>query len=291
MLAKYITPWYGLLSQLQGVGGTATFVAASGQAGVVFPKNAARQKFFETYPCFASLLEDYLPSAEVLLALAQRNLEQSVSATNVEIVRAEVERLARQKTYKKRQLILEGISYRFSSGTPLSDSQVVAAIIADYEPAIAAINNAGVTLAGRVHELILMDALEAIGLIRGHDFEKPKNPTKNGDIRGKAKPSNDYLGTEVKSLKARERFARGLGEIGGNKVGAGFFDDSTEFTPSLTSALIGISTRAVYLPPLTLKDMPSHVQGHLNADQRSFYRPITQYAPDMAKFVKTGQLP
>jgi hypothetical protein len=289
-LDKYALPWHRVLCGLQSSGKTATLAEIASAAGTNFPKVGARARFYGHYPCLSEFAADYLPHAEVLVALAERNLGQDVNSDNVEAMRAEVERLANEKTHRQRQLLLRGIDLDFPRKS-LSDPEVVSAIIERYEPALTSINNSGISLAGRVHELVLLATLGSAGLILGRDFEKPQNPLKNGDIRVKSRTSGDYLATEVKSLKSRERFARGLGEIGGEKVGAGFFDEPREFRLTLTQKLIGMSTSAVYMPSKTIAALPHNVRSAVNAAQRPFYRPITQYAGDMLRFATTGQLP
>jgi hypothetical protein len=265
---------------LQSADQQTTTAEAGERMGTPFPK-AVNERLLPIYPCLADQLQDHLPSAETLILLAQRNIGENITNMNVESVRAEVENIADLKTYRRRQIVLQDIGRSLPPGTSMGDPAFVNAIIAEYEPALSGITNAGVALAGRVHELILLESLSSVGLVRGEDFEKPSNPNQNGD----------YLATEVKSLKSRERFARGLGQIGGRKVGAGFFDDASEFTASLTQSLIGLSTAAVYMPETTIGALQPQVRSALNAAQAPFYRPITSYASDMREFVLRGRIP
>lgn len=288
-LQDKVSPWYRHLSYLQQTGDTQTTEDAKASVGVWLDGNENR--FFAKYPCFVDCLADYVPSAEVLLHIAQRNIGENVSAQNVESIRAEVEAIVRRKTWVQRQILLSNIASRVPAGTPLDDERVVGEIVSRYEPKINEIRNSGIAIAGRVHEMILMGSLEDVGLVRGTDFEKPQNPNQNGDIRVKARASGDYLATEVKSLKARERLTRGLREIGHRKVGAGFFDDASEFTDSLTEELVGISAQAVYMPGSTIQGLPANVRRWRNAAGNTLYRPITQYASDMRQFAISGRLP
>ena len=287
-MKNQVLPWHGFLCELQKAGDFITIGAAVDAVGVSLPKSKIKE-FYDIYPCLADVLEDYIPTAEVLLALATRNLGQEIEPDNLEKIREEVETIADAKAYRCRELILEDLGRRFPS-TSLVDAKLVQAIIEEYEPAVTSLNNSGIVIAGRVHELILQASLSSVALESGKDFGKPKKPRQNGDIRVTSRSTGDHLATEVKSLKARERFKRGLGEIKGDKVGAGFFDEASEFTEAATTDLVDLAW-SVYLPINTLQALPEPIRSRTNKGGRVFYRPVSRYAKDMQRFVLAGEFP
>lgn len=260
--------------------------------GESFVKGAARG-FFNVYPCLSEVVGDLIPPAPALIFLAERNVGKQCTAENLEVVRAEVQRVAAGIGRGMKRVRLTRLLAQYVRGGEISGSvpEVIDLLIDRYEPEVRAANNAGISLAGRVHELVLQRALTLQGLQLGPDFDKPPKPSRQGDIRFHSRKDKNQLRTEVKSLAARERFERGLGELEPPKVGVGFFNDSSEFGAESTKRLLQQGVNAVYMPEATLEALGAASKAATNARGNRFYRPVSQYPADMEQFVFFGNEP
>lgn len=290
---KYFIPMHTLLVQLQSQGHKTNVSQVVNSVGTMFLGTKKAETFFSVYPCLAEVIEDYVPPAPVLIALAERNLGVAVSANTMETVRAEVERIVDTTRISQHNVRLSDIAAPYIVGNNIGGpaADVFTLIREKYVPFTVGIANSNIVIAGRIHELIPSLALESAGLIPGQDFDTPPKKLRLGDIRVHNKAQKAQLATEVKSLAARERFKRGLEEIKGPKVGLGFFNDPTEFTADASSAMINQGVLAVYMPAATLQSLSSPLRQYVNSNQRPFFRPLSQYPQDMHNFVTTGMLP
>ena len=293
MLNGYYLPWHQELVRLQRAGQRADVSVLENSLGQRFIGTHKAEAFFKVYPCLSEVIERYVPAASVLVPLAERNLGVSVSANNMEQVRAEVQQIVGATRTQQHEKELRKILAPYISGNQIvgSISDVLLLIKDEYVPFTVALSNADIVIAGRVHEIIPATSLESAGLIRGQDFDTPPKRLKLGDIRVHNRLQKAQLATEVKSLAARERFKRGLEEIKGLKVGLGFFNDPTEFTANGASSLINQGVLAVYMPTSTLQALSSTLKAFLNSNQRPFFRSLSQYPQDMCNFVSAGLLP
>lgn len=291
--AKYFIPLHRLLVQLQSQGRKTNTRQVGNTLGTGFLGTKKAEAFFSAYPCFAEVIEDYVPPAPILIALAERNLGVAVSASSMETVRAEVERIVGTTRVRQHEVKLSNILAPHIVGNNVSGSvaDIFRRIRQEYVPFTVGISNSDIAIAGRIHELIPAMALESVGLIPGQDFDTPPKRLRLGDIRVHNKAQKAQLATEIKSLAARERFKRGLEEIRGPKVGLGFFNDPTEFTMVASSAMINQGVLAVYMPAATLQLLSSPLGQYVNSNQRPFFRQLIQYPQDMHNFVTTGTLP
>lgn len=293
ILDSYYLPWYQELTRLQSARQRADVDVLVSNLGQGFVGKKKAETFFGIYPCLSEVIERYVPPATVLVALAERNLGVSVSANNMEQVRAEVEQVVGATRAWQHERELRRILAPYISGNQIAGSinNIFHLVRDEYVPFTVGLSNADIVIAGRVHEVIPTTALESAGLIRGQDFDTPPKRLKLGDIRVHNQSQRAQLATEVKSLAARERFKRGLEEISGLKVGLGFFNDPTEFTTDGASSLINQGVLAVYMPSQTLQALSSTLKSFLNSNQRPFFRPLSQYPQDMCNFVSAGTLP
>jgi len=293
MLNSYYLPWHQELVRLQGAGQRANVGVLVNNLGKGFIGTQKAETFFRVYPCLSEAIESYVPPATVLVALAERNLGISVSANNMEQVRAEVEQIVDATRTQQNERELETILAPYISGNQIAGpiNDIFRLVREQYVPFTVRLSNADIVIAGRIHEVIPAKALESVGLTRGQDFDTPPKRLKQGDIRVHNQSQKAQLATEVKSLAARERFKRGLEEIKGLKVGLGFFNDPTEFTADGASSLINQGVLAVYMPVQTLQALSSTLKSFLNSNQRPFFRPLSQYPQDMYNFVSAGALP
>ena len=291
--ANYFIPLHTLLVQLQSQGRKTDVNQVANIVGTRFLGTKKAGTFFSVYPCLAEVIEDYVPPAPVLIALAERNLGVAVSANTMETVRAEVQRIVGTARIRQHDVRLSDILAPYIIGNNISGPAVdiLVRIRQEYVRFTVGIANSDIVIAGRIHELIPALALESAGLIPGQDFDTPPKKLRLGDIRVHNKAQKAQLAAEIKSLAARERFKRGLEEIKGPKVGLGFFNDPTEFTADASSAMINQGVLAVYMPAATLQSLSSPLRQYVNSNQRPFFRPLSQYPRDMHNFVTTGTLP
>jgi hypothetical protein len=284
--------FFDLLAGFQTTRGSVAVSDLRRRFGRSFVKGAGRD-LFNFYPCLTEVVDGLIPPATALITLAERNLGKLCTAENLEATRAEVARLATQAAHGiKRAGLLNLLAEHIQGGRIDGPAdQIVDTLIEKYEPEVRAANNAGISLAGRVHELVLQRALELQGLKPGTDFDKPPKPSRQGDIRFHSRRDKNQLRTEVKSLAARERFERGLGELQPPKVGVGFFNDATEFGADATRRLLQQGVNAVYMPQATLDGLAPVSRRATNAQGDPFYRPVSQYPGDMVQFVQSGREP
>lgn len=293
MLNSYYLPWHQELTRLQSAGQRIDVDVLASNLGQGFIGKKKAEKFFGIYPCLSEAIDYYVPPAPVLLALAERNLSVSVSANNMEQIRAEVEQIVSLIRIRQHERKLGTVLASYISGNQITGSikDIFPLLRDEYVPFTVGLSNSDIVIAGRIHELIPSKALESAGLTRGQDFDTPPKSLKQGDIRVHNQSQKAQLATEVKSLAARERFKRGLEEIKGLKVGLGFFNEPTEFTTDGASSLINQGVLAVYMPVQTLQALTSTLKSFLNSNQRPFFRPLSQYPQDMYNFTSTGTLP
>src|SRR5439155_13376594 len=90
---QLVEPAYQFFMQLQAQQQVLPLGAAADNLGFDPTEKEQVRNLLSQYPCFADLIENDLPSAGILLQLAQRNLGVTISASNVEAVRQEVENI------------------------------------------------------------------------------------------------------------------------------------------------------------------------------------------------------
>lgn len=252
-------------------------------------------KFFKIYPCLAEQVSDYQPSAHVMVSLAERDLDGEITPELMIEARAIVEKANNARDQRSRmqsaQQVFEPFIQSCRLNAPFNEFLLK---LPDYEKKIQSLGQRTVSIAGDVHELVVVRALESVGLTQSldvsSDFFRPTKPKgKQGDIvvRSTKRPDALYR-TEVKSLSARERFQRGLDALEGeHRVGFGFFNNPSEFNET-TVRLLSRVADAVYMPPQTLKELDGKVKNWMNNRQAPFFRPVHEYPIDMKNWARNG---
>lgn len=155
--------------------------------------------------------------------------------------------------------------------------------------------NGLVSIAGGMNEALLMRAMSNAGLVRGTDFKKTGTNSEGDFVVHSRVGTRENLGVEVKSYHARERLLRGLRDITGLKVGAGYFRSPAEFNAARTMTLLQADPAAIYMPRVTLEEVDGAARAMTTnnriAFQRRLYRPLEQFVTDMSHYTNTGQLP
>ena len=119
VLNTYYLPWYQALTQLQSANQKQDVDVLITNLGQGFIGNKRAETFFGIYPCLSEVIDCYVPPAPVLLALAERNLGMSVSANNMEQIRAEVEQIVSLIRIRQHERKLRTVLASYISGLSL----------------------------------------------------------------------------------------------------------------------------------------------------------------------------
>lgn len=272
---------------------------ASPQLGTV--KDATKLKHLKAFisqnPKFIGVVEGVLPETQALLDLIEAQLGAPVSENNV--VRAN--EICTEIVGKITRPVFEGF-LRNSLGGRINGEQVelplaelLEFLLQDYGPFNRKIGNGLVSVAGEMNEWLLLRCLENAGLKSEEDFEKTGTDSNADIIIFAQNRTRQNLGVEVKSYHARERLLRGLQDITGQKVGAGFFVDPSEFSEARTETLLQTGAAAIYMPHQTIQQLERAARAmttsHRPALGSKFYRPLETFASDMVSFRQRGVLP
>ncbi|MCG6560465.1 hypothetical protein MB818_19830 [Ruegeria sp. 1NDH52C] len=246
---------------------------------------------------YIGVVEGLLPDDRVLIHIIEARIGGKINEANVVSANRECAEIVKSaakpvlKTYVQETLSgnLNGNQLR------ISVADLIDFLLDEYEIFSRGAGNSLVSTAGRMNEKLLMECLKGKGLIENRDFTRTGTKSDADIIIHSSAGAKPRLGVEVKSYHARERLLRGLKDVTGPKVGAGYFVDEKEFNESHTQALIQANAAAVYLPQQTLakidqkiRDMRAFVPIAVNS---RFYRPIESFASDMSEFCVKGKLP
>ena len=252
-------------------------------------------QLFAHYPCLAEFVPDLQPSADLLVTLGERNVGGEIRPELMVTAREEINRIGdewatRWKKELVRQLFLPNVDDKQQVTVSLD---ALIPLLDRYEQHLKSLQQRGISIAGRVHELVVARALESVGLTESTDAGGFYRPTKDKQTRGDIVVTSQKVygaayRTEVKSLAARERFHTGISSLDGNRrIGLGFFTDPDEFNVSGANTLAGLA-RAVYLPATTYAKLTSAVRDRQNSQGRPLFRPVEQYPLDMLAWSRDG---
>ena len=205
-----------------------------------------------------------------------------------------VERIALPVVHGFVQSSLAAYIHGADVAVPLAD--LMRFLLDDFADFNRGAGNGLVSIAGGMNEALLMRAMTRGGLRENVHFKKTGTDSDGDFIVHSTGGNRDNLGVEVKSYHARERLLRGLQDITGPKVGAGFFKEPSEFNAQRTRTLRGTGAAAIYMPRATLTRVDAAALAAQTtdvriADQCRLYRPLEQFVSDMGHFNRTGELP
>lgn len=301
MPTDYAAVYESLLAPLASSGktiGTDELFSAP-QLGTV--QRATKLKHLKTFisakPQYIGVVEGVLPNSEGLLDLIAKQLGSPVHEGNV----VEANRICARIVMKAAQPVVASF-VRSSLAQYIDDSHVnvpmealIEFLVGEFSAFSRGAGNGLVSVAGSMNEVLLLACLEHAGMKRGTDFTKTGTDSEADIVIHTQVGAKQNLGVEVKSYHARERLLRGLQDIKGAKVGAGYFIDPAEFSLARTKTLLQTQAAAIYMPAVTLANVPADARGQVTtaqiAFQSRFYRPLEQFASDMKAFSKTGNLP
>lgn len=137
-------------------------------------------------------------------------------------------------------------------------------------------------ISGNIAELCVEKEVRRQGLKQGlHYLKKNKRSDLTFYHSQVNKPKRNHR-VEIKNVKLRERAVRGLSFDGDSLLG--FFNDPSEFTRNTIDIFDEYCTQSggyCYVP----KEIISAISSKLTAKR---FKPNTEFAKDMVKFVKTG---
>lgn len=253
--------------------------------------------FISDNPKYVGTVEGVLPTDEVLLEAIEQRLGCKIAENNIVRANQECADIVRSAAAPVvATFVGESLSQHVSGGKislPMAD--LVTFLLDDYASFSRGAGNGLVSTAGRMNEKLLVACLEEKGLSHGANFTKTGKNLQGDIVIHSQAGAKKNLHVEVKSHHARERLLRGLNDITGEKVGAGYFVDPAEFGPGRTQTLLQSQAAAIYMPDSTLKKVDQNALGMTTnaavAFGSRFYRPLEQFATDMQAFSQTGTLP
>ena len=249
-------------------------------------------EFFRQYPHFYERISDRIPPAKVLIEIAKSRLRCDVDGQHFNAIQNEIIAYVsgvRQRFFYNQ---LNSLCWRFRG--ELFDGEkydlILRTIARNYPEIGKSISQSALSIAGEANRQLYLLFLSSLGLQLGQDFED-LGSSERGDIRVFGPHRRTSLTVEVKSVKARERLAKSLAAMDGDKSAAGFFDSADEFTAGKTRAYIKHGTLAIYMPPATLRRLDSSVTSVLNYRQTRLYRSNEEFALDCLHYSRHGVIP
>lgn len=241
-------------------------------------------------------VQGVLPPVESLIDLAEARMGEKISEENVVVANricADIVDQAFRPVVE--EVVRTGLNqFVHEDGLQVSMKDLMQFLLGDFAEFTKGAGNGLVSVAGAINEKLLVRCLLAAGLDED-DFGQTGTESE-GDIMVHARGGKkENLGVEIKSYHARERLLRGLRDVDRPKVGAGYFIDHTEFNEGRTKLLLQTQAAAIYMPTETLCKVSEKAKNLQSQDMlcfgSKFYRPLEQFATDMAHFVKWGRLP
>lgn len=301
LATDYFAAFTSLLSPLLANAGTISIDKLFADPLLGNVSKATKLKHLKTFisgqATYVGIVEGVLPDDATLLKAIEQRIGAPISERNVVQANNACMGIVMSATRPVVEtFVRESLSQYISGGNlnaPMSD--LLDFLIDDYSSFSRGSGNGLVSIAGRMNENLLQACLEHAGLIKGTDFKRT-GKNSEGDIIIHSHAGNRVnLGIEVKSHHARERLLRGLDNVSGSKVGAGYFVDPAEFGPGRTRTLLQTHAAAIYMPASTLGQLDPQARGLTTnvtiAFGSRFYRPLEQFATDMRVYSKTGVLP
>lgn len=264
-------------------------------------KRATKLKHLKAFlgqrPEFIGVVDGVLPNSAGLLDLIVQQLGSAIHEGNV--VQANracaqiVLKAARPVVASYVRTSLDGYISGPDINVPIY--ALIEFLVGDFSTFSRGAGNGLVSVAGSMNEELLIACLQHAGMASGTDFTKTGTDSEADILVHSHAAGKHNLGVEVKSYHARERLLRGLQDIKGAKVGAGYFVDPSEFNSGRTKTLLQTQAAAIYMPGATLADLPADVRdmrtNAAEAFQSRFYRPLERFASDMKAFTTSGELP
>jgi hypothetical protein len=297
----YLGAFLSILEPLKQQGGTisASDVFSSPLLGTAKHKTKMRhlKSFISQHPAYLGIVHGVLPSRGALLTLIQDQLGEPISETNV----VAANRKCAEIVLKTARPVVESYirtalgQYVAADGLNVPMTDLIEFLVGDYATFSRGAGNGLVSIAGGMNEELLEAALKASGMNVGVDFTRTGTDSDGDIVIHSHSGVKSNLGVEIKSYHARERLLRGLKDIEGPKVGAGYFIDPGEFGETRTVTLLQTHAAAIYMPAGTLSKLGNEARAAKSNETiaygSKFYRPLERFASDMKAFSITGVLP
>lgn len=249
-----------------------------------------------TRPEFLEKIVGFYPSPETIINLVESRqgvvVESNIDASN-QACRLIVQGIAKPIVHG---FVKESLAEHISgSQIGVELDQLLTFLLDEYSEFSRGAGNGLVSIAGSINELLLIRAMKNGGMVDKTDFTRTGTESEADIVVHSRAGSRMNLGVEVKSYHARERLLRGLQDVTGNKVGAGFFKDAKEFNAKRTKTLLQAGPAAIYMPYATLSKVESAAVGFTTNETIAFrsqlYRPLERFVTDMKYFNAHEKLP
>lgn len=260
-------------------------------------KRSKLKSYIDANPTIIEKVKGIYPSASTIVNLVEQQLGEPI--TELILDRANVvasEIVGSVSEPMLRRFLADNLREHYRDDrVDVPTSTLVDFLINDLFEFYAKSGNALVSIAGTLNEQLLQQAMVNQGMTDANFKRTGKNS--EGDFVIYSSIGNrPQIGVEVKSYHARERLLRGLQDITtDNKVGFGYFVDSSEFNTHRTKTLLQSNAAAIYMPQATLSKVDQEAQNITSNKTISFnhrfYRPIERFVTDMKHFCATGNLP
>lgn len=247
-------------------------------------------------PMFLEKIVGFYPSPETIIDLVESRhgkvIEANIDSSN-QACRLIVQGIAKPIVHGfVRDTLAEHIE---GSRIGLELDQLLSFLLEEFSEFSRGAGNGLVSIAGSINELLLIRAMKNGGMTDKSDFTRTGTESEADIVVHSRTGSRMNLGVEVKSYHARERLLRGLQDVTGKKVGAGFFKDPKEFNAKRTKTLLQAGPAAIYMPQATLSRVESSAVELTTNETIAFrsrlYRPLERFVSDMQHFNNYEVLP
>jgi hypothetical protein len=255
------------------------------------------RRFISDRPEYIGVVHGVLPSRDVLLNLVEKQLGAPIAESNVVLANKKCAEIVTKAARPALESYIRTSLGQYVAGSQLDVpmDELIEFLLGDYASFSRGAGNGLISVAGGMNEELLAACLTGAGMIVGSDFTRTGTDSEGDIVIHSHAGVKSNLGVEIKSYHARERLLRGLKDIEGPKVGAGYFIDPTEFGGNRTVTLLQTHAAAIYMPAATLAQLGNQALAATSNEAiaygSKFYRPLERFASDMKAFSKTGALP
>lgn len=255
------------------------------------------KKFISANREFVGVVEGVLPDSSTIFAIIEERLGEPINEANVVAANQACSEIITKISGPVVASFVRDAMGQHIDGNILRApmDELIKFLTGEFASFSKSAGNGLASIAGSTNEGLLIACLEQAGLVPTKDFTKTGDDSRGDIVVHSHVGTKRNLGVEVKSYHARERLPRGLHDIDGWKVRAGYFVAPEEFGQKRTMRLLLTHAAAIYLPGATLAKLNDDVRDiQSNAEiayQSRFYRPLERFASDMLFFSKNERLP
>jgi hypothetical protein len=255
------------------------------------------KSYIDANPLIIEKVKGIYPSASTIVALVEQKLNEPITELLLDranVVASEIVGSVSEPILKRFLADNLGEYYK-EDRVDVPTLTLVKFLTNELPEFYAKSGNALVSIAGTLNEQLLQQAMVNQGM-NDANFKRTGKNSEGDFVIYSSIGNRPQIGVEVKSYHARERLLRGLQDITtDNKVGFGYFVDSSEFNKHRTMTLLQSNAAAIYMPQATLSKVDQEAQSIKSNKMISFnsrfYRPIERFVTDMKYFCANARLP